>query len=57
MAGGAKDPEGAFTSACLLSASPGPLQAVAGRERASATTLESPVMCQIVGANSAMNDR
>jgi hypothetical protein len=57
VAGGAKDPEGAFTSACLLSASPGPLQAVAGRERASATTLESPVMCQIVGANSAMNDR
>ncbi len=44
VAGGAEDPEGAFTSARLCAASPGPLVVVAGRERVSATMLESPVM-------------
>jgi hypothetical protein len=57
VAAGTGDPEGTFTQVDLLSAAPGPLKAVAGLERVSATMFDSPVMWRIVGANSVTNER
>ncbi len=72
MAGGNEDPEGLFTSVDLGTTTPGQLQTVAcplegggaggesvltGRERVSATMLDSPVMWQIAGVNSVTKER
>jgi hypothetical protein len=57
VAEGTGDPEGAFTPIDPVAAAPGPHEAEAGLESVSATMLDSPVMWQITGANSAMKER